>query len=317
VVAYKLGYQPFWTILINTVLSPVFYWGFDLSRSFNVFLATVLAYFVFTISIVIWFTVYFGNDFGFQFLLIIIFPVTIVSGRINLATKLLIITFVGTLFMFLSFGMDFSNKSKYGADFMRAANLIAVMSAIASIAIRYFQLVTEQQAMLQLQASHDVLTGLLNRRGMLIVVYNEIARADRHGTPLSFILCDLDRFKKINDSFGHDVGDVALRHASNLFQEITRSADRLSRWGGEEFLMVLPHTSLKHAILLGERISRKMNETSLYLPNKEKIFVTATIAVTQKRYGENFDDLLKRVDRFLYVGKEAGRNRVVSEDSLS
>ena len=162
---------------------------------------------------------------------------------------------------------------------------------------------------LQVEASTDLLTGILNRRALQPVADEEIARARRYGHPLSLLLLDLDRFKSINDRFGHDLGDRALQLSAGCFREGLRSSDRVARWGGEEFLVLLPSTGLSEAVILAQRLRQKVEQLHIEA-SPEPVRWTVSIGAAQLEEGQNWMDLLGRVDKALYQAKERGRNRV-------
>jgi diguanylate cyclase (GGDEF)-like protein len=163
------------------------------------------------------------------------------------------------------------------------------------------------QALEQLAAT-DPLTGLANRRGCEKAIASEISRAKREQKPLSCILIDVDRFKQVNDTYGHPAGDQILRELSGILRRSVRAYDIVSRWGGEEFLLVLPGADLAAARALAERI-RVAVET---LPTHNiggGITISAGIATFDEDY--NFDATLRVADRRLYQAKAAGRNCVI------
>ena len=160
-------------------------------------------------------------------------------------------------------------------------------------------------------AANDELTGLLNRRAMNELLDHECRRSDRNGTPLSVALLDIDHFKKINDSYGHPAGDTALRRFAETIRPTLRATDRLARWGGEEFLLLLPDTdSHQTAELCQKRIVDQI--AALRITHEESSFgLTVSVGASQHRVGEPHALTLERADRALYAAKEAGRNRVL------
>lgn len=153
----------------------------------------------------------------------------------------------------------------------------------------------------------DSLTGLPNRRRVAEVVEQEMARIARHGGALSVVLSDLDRFKTINDTWGHGAGDDVLRAVAEVLRRQLRREDLPARWGGEEFLLVLPATPAERAVPLAERL-RTAIASEVLLPDGRA--VTASFGVAQLGPGETWDALLRRADRALYDAKEAGRDRL-------
>jgi diguanylate cyclase (GGDEF)-like protein len=162
---------------------------------------------------------------------------------------------------------------------------------------------------LRVQASTDVLTGVMSRRAFTEQGDREVARAKRYGSPLSCALIDADNFKSINDTHGHGVGDLALKHLASICSRELRTADCVGRIGGEEFAITLPETDMATAMKVAERL-RKIIASSPLEVNGVHIRITASIGVAQ--YGEsmrNFDGLLSNADFAMYDAKNSGRNR--------
>jgi diguanylate cyclase len=159
-------------------------------------------------------------------------------------------------------------------------------------------------------AMRDELTGAYNRRYLMEVLKREGARAERLRRPLSVCILDVDHFKSINDTLGHAAGDAVLRKLPELLGAGIRAVDVLGRYGGEEFLLVLPDTDVKGACALAERARAAVAEAQVpQLPAGRRVSVT--IGVAQLGSGETVNAALGRADRALYDGKAAGRNRVV------
>ena len=153
----------------------------------------------------------------------------------------------------------------------------------------------------------DVLTGLPNRRLLSHRIAEEMARAERYHRPFAIVLFDLDHFKVVNDRHGHPVGDEVLKAIGPMLQGNLRETDTLGRWGGEEFLVLLPEMDVPAAARMAERM-RQVVESGRFA---QGIRLTASFGVARYWRGEPMADLLERVDRALYAAKDAGRNRVV------
>ncbi|PIE20079.1 MAG: hypothetical protein CSA66_01520 [Proteobacteria bacterium] len=155
----------------------------------------------------------------------------------------------------------------------------------------------------------DALTGLPNRRHLVETLTHEVAAAARYGNPLSLIMMDLDRFKRVNDQFGHDAGDRLLQQVAQLLRERVRAADIVGRWGGEEFLIVCPHTSVEDAVSLAESILSCLRA----MPRADvRSVVEASFGVAGRIAADTVDALVRRADEQMYRAKEAGRGRVCS-----
>jgi diguanylate cyclase (GGDEF)-like protein len=163
----------------------------------------------------------------------------------------------------------------------------------------------EQQ--LEMLSITDHLTKAFNRGRYMTALEAEILRTRRYLSPFSVVMLDIDHFKKINDNFGHDVGDRVLISITELLKDGIRDTDLLARWGGEEFIFLLTHTAGPVATGVAERIRR-----SIEIFNFETVgVVTASFGVTESRLGEGSDTLLKRTDEALYRAKHQGRNCVL------
>jgi diguanylate cyclase (GGDEF)-like protein len=161
-------------------------------------------------------------------------------------------------------------------------------------------------------SKHDVLTGLGNRRKLEEIFSVEINRLRRHGGSLCLSIADIDHFKKINDGHGHAMGDEVLAQFGELLCLQMRPTDTAARIGGEEFVVLMPHTKIREALATAERLRTAMVERK-FGPLKESI--TVSVGVAELQNGEDGDALLKRADRALYRAKRAGRNQVVAANS--
>lgn len=155
----------------------------------------------------------------------------------------------------------------------------------------------------------DSLTGLLNRRGMTVRFENEIARQAREGGELGLLLLDLDHFKCINDTYGHAAGDLALCETAKLLHDSKRGYDHAARWGGEEFLMLMPNCSKQDLLALAERIRARVSALRIQVGNMEVSF-TVSIGAHHPNMPQTLDTMLLKVDAALYEAKDAGRNCV-------
>lgn len=186
--------------------------------------------------------------------------------------------------------------------------LLAMIGNQVSVAVLNAQL---YQKTLDL-AQHDGLTGLANRRYLMERLSQEMERAERYETSLSVIMLDLDKFKSFNDSYGHVKGDELLKAFSSMVKKAVRSTDIPGRYGGEEFCIVLPNTSVKGALVIAERIRAAMEALRITLEDgRPPVGRTTSIGVAEFSTGDSIEKLLSHADTALYQAKEAGRNRVV------
>jgi len=165
----------------------------------------------------------------------------------------------------------------------------------------------EMEGELEKLATTDHLTGLLNRFKFEEMFTNEMFRSRRYNSPLSLIMFDIDHFKKINDTFGHDVGDSVLKEISELVSSNIRESDILARWGGEEFMLLTPQVDLDSAYELAEKLRNSVSELEFYKVGEVK----CSLGVVQLNEGEDLVSLCKRVDMAMYKAKESGRNKTV------
>lgn len=173
----------------------------------------------------------------------------------------------------------------------------------------------QQEEDLRLQASQDPLTGLLNRRGFGLQSRFVLAQGRRMKWPLAVVMMDIDHFKSVNDTYGHDVGDELLRELAGLLTEKTRESDVLGRLGGEEFTLILPNTTVDNALSVAENLRRAVEDFRLPLPetpeNTPFLNFTISLCLTAAETAPaDIDDLLKQADTALYEAKRSGRNRV-------
>lgn len=168
----------------------------------------------------------------------------------------------------------------------------------------------EAYEQIKILALTDPLTKLSNRRDIFEKINMEVTRYKRSNKEFSMIICDIDFFKKFNDKYGHECGDFVLVTVANQIRELLREQDHVARWGGEEFLMVLPETNLEGATIVAEKIREKI-ASSVHNFKETDISVTMTFGVTEYNPDINVDVCIDQADKALYVGKEAGRNQVV------
>jgi len=162
---------------------------------------------------------------------------------------------------------------------------------------------------LETMATTDGLTGLFNKRAMLDSAAQKIAAAARFGRPLSVLMTDIDHFKKVNDTHGHDIGDVVIRGLADILKRQKRTTDIVARFGGEEFVALCEQTDEKGAMLLAERIREELAKTTFRTP-QGMLQVTCSIGIaTFPEAGRDWDTLFKAADEALYVSKRSGRNR--------
>ncbi|WP_213807520.1 GGDEF domain-containing protein [Granulicella sp. dw_53] len=200
------------------------------------------------------------------------------------------------------------------SDFMQSNSVQAISMSMAVLSVSllgiFFLIMVSGELTFAVQhlASHDPLTGALNRHGIESILTAELDRARRNKHPLSAVLIDLDRFKSINDTGGHAAGDAALRTVAHGISSSLRSYDLLGRYGGDEFLLLLPETSALHAVEVAERIRTLLTVSTAFL--EPALRPTVSMGVAETLSGDTVETLLARADAALYDAKHAGRNCV-------
>ncbi len=167
----------------------------------------------------------------------------------------------------------------------------------------------EKSNLLEYQASHDNLTGLFNRNKFKSLFGKEIRRGIRYSSQLSLVLFDIDFFKVVNDTYGHQVGDEVLKEMAIIITQSVREHDTVVRWGGEEFLILLPETQLEGARIVAEKIRSRICKKQL---TKNNLNITASFGVTVMQEKDTEDSFIARADEALYEAKKSGRNKVVT-----
>jgi two-component system cell cycle response regulator len=173
------------------------------------------------------------------------------------------------------------------------------------------ELINAREA-LRIQATRDALTGLLNRATVLEALSKEISRSERSGKPLALAMIDLDHFKNVNDTYGHQAGDIVLREAARRMVNILRTYDQIGRYGGEEFLAVLPDCDLVCAASAAERLRSGLAAQPVVVVESQSLTVTASLGIfsTSELPNASVDELIRVADAALYRAKHQGRNRV-------
>lgn len=176
--------------------------------------------------------------------------------------------------------------------------------------LRAGQRIVELQNALRFQAMHDELTGALNRKAVMSRLEQELARGARQPAPVAVAMIDVDHFKKVNDTFGHLVGDQVLKSVVKRISSLLRPYDVIGRYGGEEFLLVLPGCSLRQAKVVAERLRGEMDTVPVELPTASlRVTISIGVAATQAgRSPEEPEALIQLADEAVYHAKEAGRN---------
>ena len=174
---------------------------------------------------------------------------------------------------------------------------------------KYYK-IEKYEKSLEKRAIHDELTGLYNRYFLDSIVDKEVEKAKRYGYPLSVIMIDLDDFKKVNDNFGHDVGDLVLKDFSSILKNNLRKSDIVIRYGGEEFLVLMPFTTKESAKKVLEKIQKILHNKSIVLDSTTILSYTFSAGISQYKKDDSLDSLIKRADMLMYKAKRDGKDMI-------
>lgn len=193
-------------------------------------------------------------------------------------------------------------------------NLGLMLGMIVLALLIFGQMLIRDQQQLNHLAAYDSLTGSLNRQAFEAVCRALMRTSIRQQKPLSAILIDLDHFKQINDAHGHLAGDTVLREVVAIIEQMQRKSDVIARWGGEEFLLLLPDCGVHDAARLADQLRLRIRNHDFNLQPSRTVTLSAGVA--EYSHGEQEDDLFRRLDDALYQAKRQGRNRTVIADQM-
>ena len=221
-------------------------------------------------------------------------------------------------FMFVFFGLyilTLNHVYVYPADVVKIAVKLLFVFGYSLLAIgvtKWIKYNESRQDELSLQANTDELTGILNRRSFTSFVEYEFTKAKTRSEPFSLIIVDIDYFKIVNDQYGHLMGDEVLKSLSEIMSQSFRSADKVCRWGGEEFAILLPNTSITNAMTVAEKLRKKVEQDS-FRHQLIQIKYTISLGISESLSSDkSVDDIIRRADEALYLAKNENRNCVRS-----
>lgn len=283
--------------------------------------STFTSYCILNVCILI-FTVinvyYLGWDIGIQHFLTVLLVFVFFSKYKHEAAKLLFALLLFALRLILYFYCKYNDPViSLNPDLSSAMQIVNTFFIFLSLGLTAYLFSTTTQEMegklieynrkLMKQANTDTLTGLYNRRRTMEYLEQLLKTPD---TQISICLCDIDFFKRVNDTYGHDIGDVVLKKISETFQKRLPPDTFISRWGGEEFLLIFPRLNGDETIIALETLRQKIKEI-VFDGGIETFSVTLTYGLVEYDYHSDITTLLKEADEKLYLGKESGRDRIV------
>jgi diguanylate cyclase (GGDEF)-like protein len=330
-----IHYVTYVGISAHLLFIPLFAWlGVPLMAAFNVYsvgswvaarianqrgrpvLATVLLM-VEVVSHAVLACFLIGWSSGFHYYLIPVIPFLMFHDRLDTRAVIAACGFVGATYLVLRVAtLDVAPASiaPRVMQFVEYGNIAIPLVALGVISIYFRFSSMEVERSMEDLAMTDSLTKLPNRRRMRELLENERVRSARSGHAFGVVLGDIDGFKQINDTRGHDAGDYVLVEVATVLRRVLRAQDMVARWGGEEFLFLLPETDLHGAGVVAEKIRVAVEQTELTFAGR-KIRIAMTFGVAACTKSITVQDCIQRADRALYGGKERGKNRVVLESN--
>ena len=254
---------------------------------------------------------YLGLESGFQYyvFLLAIFP--FLNYRHSLEIRTVKVVFLVVVCLLLDYWLHkivpVVAIDPIYLNLMRLFNLSVFLIVTSIVSYFFAQASKSYQRSLYIMATIDQLTGLHNRRYLIEAADREIAEQQRNGRQVSLLILDIDYFKRVNDKYGHNTGDEVLKCMADVLRTYSRQSSVVARWGGEEFLILLPNTDAATMGLIAERIRKKIAKSQI-LYNNYSISITVTIGGASLHPGERFAQLLTRADDALYQGKDRGRD---------
>jgi diguanylate cyclase (GGDEF)-like protein len=255
-----------------------------------------------------------GVGSGFQYYSWILLPLLFANVHRKLKVKIALAIGLTALYVLIDWWLHRTTPwvavSPTAIAGLRYFNIACFLIALGMIASAHSRTVDDAERRLSALASTDALTGLLNRRRMSDLMQKELAQACIVNRPLAVMLLDIDHFKIINDQYGHARGDQVILAVGEILRANVRQLDLVARWGGEEFLVLMPDAGLDAARETAERVRRAV-ASYVVRDETDAVPVTITAGVSAWNETERLEDTIHRADTVLYLGKQAGRDRVV------
>jgi len=207
-------------------------------------------------------------------------------------------------------GVDYVTKPFYEAELLMRIRTHLELKMSRDLLMQKNLELTEAYEKIEQLALTDSLTGLANRRNIMNMMSIEVSRCGRNGGSFALIMSDIDFFKNVNDNYGHDTGDYVLKRISDIMRENLRQQDVVSRWGGEEFLIMLPYTDLQKAVSVAEKLREAVKGAEMSFAGA-RFSITMTFGVSEFDKNLGLEKAIKKADDALYLGKHTGRDKVL------
>ncbi len=244
---------------------------------------------------------------------IIVVCVGVFLGFRGHIVKIMIIFFIPSL-LFIIYAINYLSDLYKLANLANSFTVMIGMICLYSYEEKLRKNIFAVNKKMEFMAFTDPLTKLENRRSMRVSLKQEINRHERKSISFSIIIIDIDKFKLFNDLHGHDCGDFVLIKVAETLLSNLRKQDIAARWGGEEFMILLPETDICGAKVVAEKLKTIISKSPFVFNNKLKLIITATFGVSEFNSSENIDYMIKKADEALYKGKQSGRNCVVTSE---
>lgn len=259
--------------------------------------------------------VYTGGKENTALYWIMFYPV-VVFTMLGVRSGLILTGLAVSAIAFQLYGPDFG-QATYGqtekSRFLFGFSLVVLFALISEYyRDQSHQAITSITYNQKQKANTDALTGLPNRRFIDAILLTKMEKSTSEFLPMAVLMCDVDRFKTVNDNYGHDIGDKALMHIAKLMQNQLRYSDVVARYGGEEFIICLPHASMRQALKIAEKLRKNIEDHPVNLDNGEELSLTASFGVAEVHSVVAFYNAVKQADEALYSAKRSGRNRVAT-----
>jgi diguanylate cyclase (GGDEF)-like protein len=254
-----------------------------------------------------------GWGSGFHYFLLIFIPALVVGSARRWAVPLvgLLLTFYLGVYAACQLLGPLDPLEPWALQLAYAVNVLLIFGMFYAMAAFYRATVFQAERRLLAAATTDPLTGLSNRAAFYQRAQSELAQGRRRAEPLSLMLADVDFFKRINDEFGHEAGDLVLVRLAELMRQTLREVDVLARWGGEEFLVLLPSADIAEAAAVAERLRQAVAAARIGI-GAHTVQVTMSFGLAQVKPHHDLQSVTQRADQALYRSKREGRNRVSS-----